>query len=250
MIRFASLLLALLLVLGGFASSPSSRDPLGANGRIPVLLVSGSDRFHNWRRTTPQLRALLEESGRFDVRVVEDVHILESAAALARYRVIVFNQQADASTPALRRTLRRYVESGGGLVALHWAVDNFHDSPGFVDVLGRVWQEGQSVEEHGAFAVSITDADHPVSRGLAPFTTAEAEAIHFRLRGEAPIHVLATAPSQKTGESVPVMLTYRPGRGRVFFSPFGHSEASRNNPGVQQMILRAIEWAATGQVGS
>ena len=238
----------LLLSLIVCAQEPSSRDPLGAKDGIPVLLVSGADTFHNWRRTTPQTRAILEASGKFDVRVSEDIHILESAAALAQYRAVFFNQQADASTPALRRSLREYLEQGGGLVALHWAIDNFHDWPEFATILGRVWREGESKEEHGVYRVRVADHDHPITRGMEDFTTSEEEAVHYRLHGDAPIHVLAVAMTAETKEDAPVMWTHAVGKGRVFFSPFGHSEAGRKNPGVQRMILRATEWAATGQV--
>jgi type 1 glutamine amidotransferase len=40
------------------------------------------------------------------------------------------------------------------------------------------------------------------------------------------------------------MFTHQFGRGRVFFSPFGHSASGREQPDVQTMILRATEWAA------
>ena len=241
--RAAGILLATFCM----AQAPRSQQPLGAEGRIPVLLVSGSDTFHNWRDTTPATREMLERTGRFDVRVVEDVHLLESSRALTRYRVIFFNQQVEKSTPAMRDYLTAYLQKGGGLVALHWAVDNFEDWPGFADVLGRVWQEGVSKEEHGQFHVHVTDPNHPITRRMNDFETAEQEAVHYRLKGTAQIHVLAVAKTQ-SGEDAPVMFTRAVGQGRVFFSPFGHSVSGRKNPGVEAMIVRATEWAATGDV--
>ena len=178
---------------------------------------------------------------------MEDAHILESSSALSQYPVILFNQQVADSTPLMRSSLTTYLRNGGGLVALHWAVDNFHDWPDFADVLGRVWQEGVSKEEHGQFHVHIRDATHPITRGMQDFDTSEQEAIHYRLRGKAAIHVLAVAKTE-SGDNAPVMFTHDLGKGRVFFSPFGHSAAGRNNPGVQAMIVRATEWAATGGV--
>ena len=229
------------------AQAPRSQQPLGADGRISVLLISGSDTFHNWRDTTAVTREILERTGRFDVRVVEDVHILDSKSALARYRVIFFNQQVDDSTLLMRENLTAYLTAGGGLVALHWALDNFHDWPEFVNLLGRVWHEGVSKEEHGRFHVHLLDAQHPITRALSDFDTAEGEAVHYRLRGSARIHVLAVAKTD-SGEDAPVMFTHQVGLGRVFFSPFGHSAAGRKNPAVETMIVRATEWAATGNV--
>src|SRR5260370_10149699 len=192
-------LLASLSLVAGLAQEPA---------RIRVLLISGADTFHNWRRTTPQTRAILESSAKFDVRVVEDVHILESRAALAQYRVIFFNQQVADSSAEMRSNLKEYLEQGGGLVALHWAVDNFHDWPEFADILGRVWREGESKEEHGAYQVRITDHEHPITRGMSDFTTSDEEAIHYHLHGASPIHVIAVAKTHETNEDAPVMFTH------------------------------------------
>lgn len=226
-----------------------STAALGDGGRIPVLIVSGSDTFHDWRRATPQLRNILEDSGRFDVRVVEDAEALGVPAVTSRYRTIILNGQTAASSSSLRANLARYVKRGGGLVAIHWAIDNFRSWRGFTNVLGRSWQEGRSVEEHGSFHVipSLGTAN-PIVRGMKTWDTVEAEAIHYRLRGKSDIEVLATAPSLKTGETAPVMIVHRYGRGRTFFTPLGHSIAARADPRWQAMILRAVEWTATGSV--
>lgn len=251
--RITGLSAIVVLVTAGAAAAdaPRSTAPLGDSGRIPVLLVTGSDAFHDWRRTTPQLRAVLEEGGRLDVRVVEDAESLGAAALTRRYRTIILNGQAASASPALRRNLNRYVRNGGGLVAIHWAIDNFRSWPGFTDVLGRSWQEGRSVEEHGSFHV-VPDARsvNPITRGLQPWDTVPGEAIHYQLRGRAQIDVLATAASLQTAQAAPVMIAHRYGRGRTFFTPLGHSVAARADPHWQAMILRAVEWTATGDTAA
>jgi hypothetical protein len=228
---------------------PKSTAPLGDGGRIPVLLMSGSDSFHDWRRTTPQLRAMLEESGHFDVRVVEDAEALAASTVTSRYRVIILNGQTPSASARLRRNLTRYVKRGGGLVAIHWAVDNFRSWPGFTAILGRSWQEGRSVEEHGRFHIQpASDSTNPIIAGMQPWDTVEGEAVHYRLRGDGPVDVLATAPSLTTSDIVPVMIAHRYGRGRTFFTPLGHSFAARADPHWKAMITHAVEWTATGSV--
>ena len=249
--RFNTSAVALLLwTTGGRAAdAPKSVAPLGAGGRIPVLIVAGSDTFHDWRRTTPQLRTILEESGRFDVRVVEDAEALGVPAITSRYRTIILNGQTAPSTARLCVNLTRYVKRGGGLVAIHWAVDNFRAWAGFTAILGRSWQEGRSVEEHGSFhIVPEPGTVHPITRGMQPWDTVEAEAIHYRLRGGSKIEILATAPSLRTPEVATVMFAHRYGHGRTFFTPLGHSFAARADPHWQSMLLRAVEWTATGRV--
>ena len=134
-------------------------------------------------------------------------------------------------------------------MAIHWAIDNFRSWTSFTDVLGRSWQEGRSLEEHGSFhIVPSRGTANPIARGMQPWDTVEAEAIHYRLRGKSDVEALATAPSLKTGETAPVMFVHRYGSGRMFFTPLGHSFAARADPHWQTMILRAVEWTATGRV--
>jgi hypothetical protein len=235
----------LLLAGQAFAAPPKSTEPLGSGGRIPVLIVAGSDAFHDWRRTTPQLRNLLEEIGRFDVRVVEDAEGLGSSAITDRYRTIILNGQSSRSTPALRRNLARYVRRGGGLVAIHWAVDNFSDWNGFTDILGRSWEEGRSAEEHGAFRIAPTTESQGALGILPAWTTPSGEAIHYRLRGKAPVRVFATTQTGAGGTGIPVAFGHDVGRGRTFFTPLGHSFPSRSDPSFQTLIIRAVEWTAS-----
>ena len=71
------------------SSLPKSPDVPGSGGRKSVLIIAGSDTFHDWRRTSPQLRALLGNTRRFDVRGVEDAGALESRSITDRYRTII-----------------------------------------------------------------------------------------------------------------------------------------------------------------
>jgi len=241
------LLLCASLALGQTKIDPA-RETLQQTGKIPILVISGNDTFHRWKETTPQLRTILEEGGRFETRLVEDVYILESAAALSRYKAIILNQQVPKSTPEMRRNLERYVRSGGGLIAIHWAIDNFQDWPEFVNLIGRRWKEGSSGEEHGTFAVKVGDRTHPIGRKLNDFQTAEEDAVHYDLSGDAKVQVIATAYLPEAGRDVPVAYAYQPDKGRVFFTSLGHSKVTRDSPGFRELISRAVEWAATGDV--
>jgi len=225
-----------------------AREALGQTGKTTVLVVSGNDPFHRWKETTPLFRSVLEGSGRFEVRVVEDPFILESAAALQRYQLIIFNQQTRVATPRMRENLSAYIKAGGGLLAFHWAIDTFSDWPEFAALLGRVWREGTSGEEHGTFQVTVKDRTHPVTRKLADFRTGEQEAIHFDLAGDAPVDTPAMAFLPEAKREVPILYLHAFGKGRVAFTPLGHSAQSRDSDGFRTVLLRAAEWCATGDV--
>ncbi|MBP8912542.1 MAG: hypothetical protein KBI32_13670, partial [Phycisphaerae bacterium] len=55
---------------------------------IKVLLITGDDvGAHPWREMSETTREILVNAGKFDVKVVEDPLILESATALKNYDV-------------------------------------------------------------------------------------------------------------------------------------------------------------------
>jgi len=65
--------MTLLLALAAVAllAYPMDRGRFFLPGKVRVLVFSGRNN-HDWRASTPFLRSLLLESGRFDVRVCED----------------------------------------------------------------------------------------------------------------------------------------------------------------------------------
>ncbi len=95
-IGLLSFTLGLVLISGGapFGSTTGfAQDtiPFFQPGKIRVLIFSGRNN-HDWRTTTPFLRKLLVDSGRFDVRVEEEPAGI-TAATLAAYDVLVLDYE-------------------------------------------------------------------------------------------------------------------------------------------------------------
>ena len=88
---------------------------------IKVLLVTGDDvqPAHNWREVSQALRDILVTSGKFEVRVCEDAGVLDSAATLGRYDLVLLAMY-NAKTPTLsagaKENLASFVKGGKGLV--------------------------------------------------------------------------------------------------------------------------------------
>ena len=61
----------LLLALTLAASAALSAQTPQVTGRIQVLIITGQDK-HPWRETTPYLREILTQTGKFEVRVTEE----------------------------------------------------------------------------------------------------------------------------------------------------------------------------------
>ena len=225
-----------------------------APAKIKVLIVTGHDVLpaHDWRKTTPKVREILDETGRFDVRVCEDVGIFESST-LGNYDVIVLNfgfWEAPDPSPAAKAGLLKYVESGKGLAAFHFACASYQDWAEYQKLLGRVWKKGVGGHgPRGKFMVKIEKKDHPITAGIPDFEMDDE--LYAKLSGDEPIEVLATAFSADFSKKVePLVFTKSYGKGRVVQQLFGHDTRVQENPNYKIIVARCVEWAATGTVAA
>lgn len=218
--------------------------------QIRVLIVTGQDYpAHLWRETAPTLRSILEQDKRFQVRIVEDPNVLDSAA-LTNYEVILLhfqNWESPGPGAAARASLQRYVSNGGGLVSVHFACGAWHGEwPEYQNIIGRVWHgSGPGKPQHdprGPFVVHITDANHPVVSGLTDFETNDE--LYTCLTGDAPIHVVADATSKVDKKKHPMALVRDYGKGKVFLTTLGHDVRAFTNSSVPQLIRQGCTWVA------
>src|SRR5262249_17964526 len=81
---------------------------------IRVLLLTGQG-SHDWRSTAPSFRKILDETGRFDVRVCEVLASFTSQA-LADFDVLIDDRGASATGAERDSQIAEFVKSGKGLV--------------------------------------------------------------------------------------------------------------------------------------
>lgn len=239
----------LLLVSSAWAQEPDASKPLR------MLLLTGRNN-HNWRETTPELVDLCTRSGRFTVDVTEDPATL-TAEGLAPYDVVVSNWCAWPEVEEhswgtdTEEALIEFVRGGKGFALFHAASATFHTWPEFQQLIGSTWALGKT--GHGPvhrFNVEVADSAHPVTQGMPPFSIRD-ELWHDT--GKQPnIHVLCEAFSAEdkggSGKNEPVVLCTRVGEGRGFNLVLGHDARTMRNRAWQTLMLRGIEWAATGSV--
>ncbi len=228
---------------------------LGASTRrdetiFRVLVVTGHDYAHDWRKTTPALKEVLEADDRVRVEVLEDPGGLESAD-LKSFNVVLLHFSAgkpkdpkwkDPGEKA-RAGLLEHVKGGGGLFVLHFACYAFRDWPDFRDLAGKVWDRVNGHDPRGPFEVRIEKPDHPVCRGMEATFEADDE-LYTCLEGDRPVEVLAVATSKVKKKEYPMAFVHEFGKGRVFHTALGHDARSIRMPGVAELIRRGCAWAA------
>jgi type 1 glutamine amidotransferase len=223
----------------------------GQTDQISVLLITGDDvSAHPWREISETTREVLVKSGRFDVRVCEDPLILESKTALKAYDVIVFTifSRRIAELPGqAQENLLNYVKGGKGFFVQHLATASFPKWEEFGRLCGRKWVMRTS--GHGprsVFEANVVNKEHPITKGMDDFKTDDE--LYAKLQGTVKINVLVSAYSDWSKKTEPLIFTLNYGKGRTVHNAFGHDRKALMTPSVQKIIVRGVEWAATGKV--
>lgn len=225
--------LLLLLIAGCLATLPlmpqilADRVPLFKKGAIRVLILSGQNN-HDWRSTTPFLRRLLLNTGRFDVRVNEEPTGMTSGT-LAVYDVVVLDYNGPRWGPTAEAALADFVRSGKGLVGVHganWAFSGLvvladgsiptgimePPWPEYKKMIGGVWSDQLPASGHAPrhkFSVKIVDRDHPITVGL-PATFAADDELYHNMHMAEGVHVLATAFDDPNSKPPPSRMAIPP----------------------------------------
>ena len=98
----------------------------------------------------------------------------------------------------------------------------------------------------GVFTAKIVDEKHPITAGLKDFQADDE--LYAKLEGTEPIHVLVEADSDWSKKTEPLVFWLPYGQGRVVHSTLGHDAKAIATPEVTTIIVRGVEWAATGKV--
>lgn len=231
--------------------------------KIQALIITGQN-GHDWKATTPVLRKLLEDTGKFDVRVTEEFRGA-GPETLAPYDVVVLNYY-ELKKPALRwgeradAALLDFVRSGKGLVVYHFSMAAFEGWTEFEKMCGANWRpnNGHHSARHD-FTVAVKDTTSPITQGLGASFPQGNDELYANLKWQpaGTYHVLATAyddhslykPGEKQplpgkGLDQPMLWTVDYGKGRVFVTALGHDPAAMKDAGFVTTFTRGTEWAA------
>jgi predicted DNA-binding protein with PD1-like motif/type 1 glutamine amidotransferase len=251
---------------------PAQQPGAAAPPKIQVLILTGQN-GHNWKGTTPILQKILEDTGKFEVRVTEEVRGA-GPETFAPYDLLVVNY-FERGRPELKwgdKTNAAFldaVRSGKGVVMYHFSTAAFDGWTDYEKISGGNWRpnNGHHSAPH-SFVVDIKDADHPITKGLKLHLPQANDELYGNLRWQpsGSYHVLATAnddhslyaasrtdaraPQPLVGPSAdePMLWTTQYGQGRVFATALGHDTEQVQTPTFITTFARGAEWAATGKV--
>lgn len=256
---------------------------------LPVLVVDGFSN-HDWRQTTAVVKRLLEGSGLFQVDVAtvpvdDSLALAKWLPEFKKYAVVVQNTNNVHNTslrwpwPA-EQALEKFVQNGGGLLALHSANNAFAHWKAYNNMIGIGWRpknigtaleidsatkqiiryapgEGNGTNHGSRFDAVIQILNrHPINEGYpASWKTANTEVYNYPRGAAENITVISYSfDSSDTRRLWPMEWVVAYGKGRVYSSSMGHLWQGETYPpsyrciGFQTTLIRAVEWLATGKV--
>ena len=244
----AATLLAVLLPLSGCSraapstrmetqgpASPAVERPMAANAgasRLKVLFL-GDNGHHQPSARAKEILPVLAQNG-IDLYYTDEREDLNDAE-LDRYdAVMLYTNHLTVSQPQISALLS-FVENGGGLVVLHCASASFQNSEEYIKLVGAAFKSHGT----GTFSAVRLEPNHPAIATVPTWESWEETYVHTKHN---PVNRTVLEVRRENGHDEPWTWVRTYGKGRVFYTAWGHDERTWSQNGFQQMVGRAVGW--------
>jgi putative membrane-bound dehydrogenase-like protein len=239
------------IVLLGCAVQPSSQKAsLAAEStkdakkarRLEILFMGDKVGHHKPAERLPQLMAALGPKG-FNFTYTDDLEDL-NPETLGKYDALMLFANWDSIAPQQAQSLLDFVASGKGFIPVHCASYSFRNNPEIVKLMGgQFWRH-----TFDTIQPVWTKPDHPAIAGVKPFKTVDETYLHKLLQPDNIVLterlVQADQEKDKPGRAnEPYTWVRTHGKGRVFYTAYGHDERTWATKGFQDLLEKGILWA-------
>lgn len=215
------------------------------------------------------LQEMSRKTHAFTVELADSYEVF-TKKNLKNYDAIVFNSTTHLKfpDPSQREAVQQFVESGGGLVGIHAASDNFYDWETGVSMMGGQFK-GHPWGSGGNWAFKLNDSEHVLNEAFAGKGFWHSDEIYQynpeNYEGEGNLRILLSLDMSKAAVSdrltdpknaekygavfgtkkreVPVSWIREIGKGRLFYTNLGHREETYANATIMQHIYDGMLYA-------
>jgi len=205
-----------------------------AEAPVRVLFL-GDDGHHQPAQRFAQLQPVLATRG-IELVYTDKLPDLDPKV-LAAYDVLAVYANIDSLTPEGEAAILDFVRGGKGLVPLHCGSFCFRNSPAWIDLVGAQFQKHGT----GEFRTVNVASEHPVMNGFGGFKSFDETYVHTKHndRGRMVLEERVEGDHRE-----PWTWVRTEGKGRVFYTAWGHDQRTWSHPGFQNLVERGIRFAA------
>ena len=224
----ASLALLTLIAVGNAADIPVKGAALDRPVRVLFLGDRGS---HQPSERFRQLEPAMSFRG---ITLVYTERMADlNAATLAGYDALLVYANINAIEASQEKALLDYVEGGGGFVPLHCASYCFLNSEKLVALTGAQFKSHGT----GVFRTRAAAPSHEILKGFEGFESWDETYVHHR-------HNPTSRTVLEYRDQEPWTWIRTQGKGRVFYTAWGHDHRTWGNAGFHELVERGIRWAS------
>src|SRR5258708_5142895 len=204
-------------------------------GPKPIkILFLGDNGHHRPVERFRQLQPVLARRA-IDLTYTDRVEAL-NPKLLAGYDGLIIYANTTRIAPEQEKALVDFVEAGKGFIPLHCASYCFLNSPKYIDLVGAQFQKHGT----GTFRTTAVEPDHPVLKGYKGFESWDETYVHTK-HNEKDRTVLEDR--EEGGKKEPWTWVRTQGKGRIFYTAWGHDQRTWGNPGFHELVERGIRWS-------
>ena len=228
------------------------------NHRLPLLfcallsIIAGNARAADHSHTTTRVlflgdkghhrpaafNAILQPAlAKRDIEMVYTEAVTDlNPANLTRFDCLLIYANITRIAPEQEKAMFDFVAAGGGLAPIHCATYCFHNSSNYTELVGAQFKSHGT----GVFKETIINAEHPVMKGLSEIESWDETYVHHRHN----TNRIVLAERRDASGAEPYTWVREHGKGRVFYTAWGHDQRTWTNVNFQALIESGIRWAA------
>lgn len=215
-------------------------------GRRLEILFLGDNGHHKPIERVPTIMAALGNKG-INFTYTDKLEDL-NAQNLSKYDALMVFANWDNITPDAEKALLDYVASGKGILPIHCASYCFRNSPEYVKMVGgQFWRHRMDTIQ-----AKIVQPNHIIMKDLGTIKAFDETYLHSQLQPDNNVLQTREIKADQTkdrpnAKTEPYTWTRSYGKGRVFYTAYGHDDRTWSNVNFQKLLENGIIWAVNDE---
>ncbi len=214
--------------------------------KILVISVAKGFRHSSIPLGEQVIKNLGDKSGLWETDVAStDIDVVQKTTPynLKKYDLVFFNNTTGDLPIRDRQGFLDWIKAGGNIAGIHAATDTFHGWADYADMFGAEFV-GHGAQKEDDFL--LADPNHPTTKGLPTSWKHAEEVYQFKNYTTDKLHILVYLdkhPESFMPGFYPVSWVKMYGKGRVFYTSFGHRDDVIQSDYFQKHLLQGMRWA-------